>query len=162
MKQLKADIEEIKDAISDIKVDLNIHIKRTNLLEKTLAPIRRAFDAIVMLICIISIVAAISGIANARIAENKKIDRTVKFLEEITGCPINIHSGYRTYSENKRVGGAKHSFHLNDMARDISSPCASLDELEALASPLVTTIKYPRHLHIDTRKDKININGKYK
>tara|TARA_R100000544_G_scaffold22856_1_gene11429 strand:- start:529 stop:882 length:354 start_codon:yes stop_codon:yes gene_type:complete len=36
------------------------------------------------------------------------------------GKPININSGYRTISRNKKIGGVKDSSHLKGLAVDIS------------------------------------------
>jgi hypothetical protein len=36
------------------------------------------------------------------------------------GVPFVINSGYRTRAHNRKVGGSKHSSHMNGMAADIS------------------------------------------
>jgi len=41
MEELKKDIKQIKEDVSDIKVDLRYHIKRTDLLEKEVAPVSK-------------------------------------------------------------------------------------------------------------------------
>jgi len=48
---------------------------------------------------------------------------TVLLLEKIRayyGKPVTIHSGYRTPSYNKKVGGAKNSQHLKGTAADFT------------------------------------------
>lgn len=93
------------------------------------------------------------------------IDAMVIKLEKKSGCNLLVTSGYRSPKENKRVGGAKNSYHLKDQARDIvpvNSKCISVKKLGNLACKYVSTILYKRHVHIDARKNKICIKGTYK
>ena len=71
--------------------------------------------------------------------------------------PLNLLSGYRTYKTNKKVGGAKHSQHMNGKAVDLSPSNTSLVILKrmqkhALNSKIggVGLYKRKRFLHIDT------------
>lgn len=43
----------------------------------------------------------------------------IQVLRDYLGVPIRIHSGYRTVSHNKDVGGAPASKHMRAMATDI-------------------------------------------
>jgi len=85
----------------------------------------------------------------------KKLDN----LRERFGLPIEISSGYRTEEDNKRVGGAKNSYHLKGMAVDIPITEYSPDELYTLIKLCFDIefngiILYPFHLHLDIREDK--------
>lgn len=43
----------------------------------------------------------------------------LQVLRDYLGKPITINSGYRTPSHNKRIKGAKNSYHVKAMAADI-------------------------------------------
>ena len=90
----------------------------------------------------------------------------IKFQIELeTGCKMKVTSGYRTPAHNKRVGGVPGSYHLKDRARDIvpvNRKCISLKKLAKIACKYGTVLKYNNHVHIDNRKKKICIKGKYK
>ena len=87
-----------------------------------------------------------------------EIDKSVAKLSEITGCDMIITSGFRSKKDNDRVGGAKHSFHLTDRARDLvpkDRSCISIKELGKIACGFTSTLIYKKHLHIDNRKKKL-------
>jgi len=67
-------------------------------------------------------------------------------------------SGYRTHKHNKRVGGARNSYHLYNRARDIVPTNKYMRKkiITAIAahSPL-SLIIYDTHLHIDDRDIKV-------
>jgi zinc D-Ala-D-Ala carboxypeptidase len=70
--------------------------------------------------------------------------------------PIIITSGYRSPAENKAVGGAYLSRHVQGIAFDIRCPDISLDALyqEAIAWVLFGAIGISYHgnfVHVDTR-----------
>ncbi len=93
------------------------------------------------------------------------IDITLRLIEMETGCKMKVTSGYRTKAHNRRVGGAKKSYHLKDMARDIipvRSGCISLKKLAKIACKYTTTISYYNHVHIDSRKQRKCFRGRYK
>ena len=93
------------------------------------------------------------------------IDITLRIIEMETGCKMKVTSGHRTKAHNKRVGGAKHSYHLKDMARDIvpvKRGCISLKKLAKIACKYTTTISYHNHVHIDSRKQRKCFRGMYK
>lgn len=90
------------------------------------------------------------------------IDKSVKRLEKITGCKLIITSGFRTKKKNRQVGGAKHSYHLTDRARDLvpkSLKCISIKKLGEVACKLnLGVLVYKKsniHVHIDNRKTPI-------
>jgi len=85
----------------------------------------------------------------------KKLEK----LREAFGKVIKISSGYRTEEDNKRVGGAKNSYHLKGMAVDIPITEYSASELYSLIKLCFDIefngiILYPMHLHLDIREDK--------
>lgn len=93
------------------------------------------------------------------------IDITLRIIEMETGCKMKITSGYRSRKHNKRVGGAKNSYHLTNRARDIipvKRGCISLKKLAKIACKYATTISYHNHVHIDSRKRKKCFRGRYK
>lgn len=76
------------------------------------------------------------------------------------GLPITILSGYRTPAHNRRVGGARHSQHVQGRALDLLPPDSmSVSEfyyrILAVADEYESKIKgvglYPTFVHIDTR-----------
>lgn len=79
--------------------------------------------------------------------------------------PIKVISAYRTYTHNLRVGGAKHSQHLQGRALDLVPPNGySVDEfydiIKGLSeSTLIRGIgKYETFVHVDIRPmDKLVI-----
>ena len=93
------------------------------------------------------------------------IDKILQKIEKETGCEMIVTSGYRTKAHNKKVGGSKNSYHLTDRARDIvpkNKECISIKQLGEIACKMTSTMVYSRHVHIDSRKKKICITGKYK
>lgn len=71
-------------------------------------------------------------------------------------CKIHITSGFRNREHNKKVGGAKRSYHLFDRARDfktIPRSCRLKIIQNALRTGL-TVILYKTHLHIDDRNNQ--------
>lgn len=79
---------------------------------------------------------------------------------------MRVTSGNRTPEHNKKVGGVKNSYHLkHNRALDIQPmdwDCIGISQLAEYACLFATTIKYPRHVHIDNRKKHFCIKGKYK
>ncbi len=73
-------------------------------------------------------------------------------LRELTGAPIYISSGFRSFQTNKAVGGVANSAHLHGTGADIHSDKYSPGELKALILqyklPHDELITYPTHLHV--------------
>lgn len=72
--------------------------------------------------------------------------------------PVIINSGYRTPEHNKKVGGAKYSYHMRGMAADIRvngmSPKEVAKVLDSLIPDECGIIVYNHWVHFDTRKKK--------
>lgn len=72
--------------------------------------------------------------------------------------PIVITSGYRTISHNKKVGGAKYSYHTRGMAADIRVNGVTPKELAKVLNSIVPNsggiIVYDNWVHFDTRNEK--------
>ena len=66
--------------------------------------------------------------------EKKNLDKLVTNLldplREAWGAPIGVNSGYRCYTLNQMVGGAKKSQHLSGKAADIRPIGRSFDEFK--------------------------------
>lgn len=95
-------------------------------------------------------------------------NRLIAWLEYIrqllNNTPIYINSGYRTPAYNKKIGGAKNSYHMKGQAADIRSkdfkPLEVACAARALEIPGI--ILYDTFVHVDTRPTRfwgINKNG---
>ena len=165
-KQEKMDdnIHEIKECQIRMEVDLEHHIKRTDILETMVKPVYNITTTVKTLLKGLAAVGLILGVIVSynkafgypydRHAKQLSIPTIVKKIERDSGCLLNIHSYIRTPKENAKVGGAKRSYHLYGRAIDVSSNCVSLKQLAKIASKYSTVILYGTHLHIDNRKDK--------
>lgn len=82
--------------------------------------------------------------------------------------PFRINSGYRCLAHNKKVGGAKNSYHLKGLAVDSRSTFNSLENLFTLASAFSEInglgIYESGIVHIDLREGKrifwVKLEGK--
>jgi len=63
----------------------------------------------------------------------KKLLICLERLRELVGGSLNVTSGYRCPGHNADVGGMPNSYHLKDMAADLSSPGYPLEKLAKLA-----------------------------
>jgi len=95
-------------------------------------------------------------------------------LRDRVGRPIIITSGYRTPKHNKKIKGAKKSYHLKGMAADIIVPAIKDDPKDpvypyiynrrhiaelALEAGFSTAILYKTkcHVHLDVREKGLGI-----
>ena len=82
----------------------------------------------------------------------------LNILRETIKKPVTVTSGYRTPEHNKKVGGAKYSFHMRGMAADIivkgMTPKDVAKELDKLAPNSCGIIVYKSWVHFDTRNSK--------
>lgn len=81
------------------------------------------------------------------------------------GAPITINSAYRTESYNKKVGGAKSSYHMKGQAFDIVVSGHTPLEVARFAQSIGITgiIQYNTFVHVDSRPTRYwarNDNGK--
>lgn len=86
-------------------------------------------------------------------------------IRECFGTPVTINSAYRTESYNKKVGGAKSSYHMKGQAFDIVVKGKTPLEVARFAQTLGITgiIQYNTFVHVDSRQTKYwarNDNGK--
>lgn len=90
----------------------------------------------------------------------KKLDSKIIQLSDLSNCTLTITSGKRSKERNFRVGGARNSYHLKDLARDIitDKDCKySYLQLGYMAKLLFPgVIVYRSHLHLDMRANKFH------
>lgn len=116
--------------------------------------------------------------ANFKVSEFKSNDGADEILIDIAfvknylqkirdhfNVPININSGYRTVSHNKRVGGTKNSYHMKGQAFDIAVKGKSPEEVAKYAYQIGVhgIVQYNTFVHVDSRSNTYyarNDNGK--
>lgn len=89
------------------------------------------------------------------------ICKRAEVLREVVG-PLFVTSGYRTAAWNKRVGGAKGSFHMTASALDLTSRLVSAKELHKVYTVLIKEGRVPdgglglyeNWIHIDIGKPR--------
>tara|TARA_R100001594_G_scaffold28949_1_gene54367 strand:- start:4437 stop:4814 length:378 start_codon:yes stop_codon:yes gene_type:complete len=92
----------------------------------------------------------------------KALAVNLQVLRETVGRPVNIISGYRNPSYNKRIGGAKRSYHMKAMAADIRVKGMTPAEVKAAIEGLISDGKmeqgglglYKSFVHYDNRGRK--------
>lgn len=82
----------------------------------------------------------------------------LQLIRNIKNQPIEVNSGYRTTSWNKKQGGASNSYHLYGRAFDIS--CGDPKELCTIANSINIKgiILYNSFIHIDSRESEYHDN----
>lgn len=79
------------------------------------------------------------------------------------GKAVTINSAFRTFSHNKKVGGATYSQHLYGTAADIKvsgvTASAVADYVETLMPSTGGIGRYSTFTHVDVRKVKSRWNG---
>ena len=79
------------------------------------------------------------------------------------GKAVTINSAFRTFSHNKKVGGATYSQHLYGTAADIKvsgvAPSVVADFAETLMPSTGGIGRYSTFTHVDVRKVKSRWNG---
>lgn len=144
MKDLDKSILQIKETLIKIEGDLKYHIKRTDLLETFMK------NQIKFLLGVLII---IMGAIVGKSAYGAEIADSLVNIQKEVACPIIITSGLRSIKHNKKVGGAKNSYHLKNRARDIVAPCLTTQELAKICKKHVNgVIVYKKHVHIDNRE----------
>src|SRR5690606_2367690 len=85
--------------------------------------------------------------------------KNLQVLRDHIGEPIHVNSGYRSPDHNKKIGGAKSSFHMKAMAADITVKSKTPKQLAAIIEKLIAEKKmkqgglgiYPGFIHYDVR-----------
>jgi uncharacterized protein YcbK (DUF882 family) len=76
-------------------------------------------------------------------------------LRNQVGKPVYITSGYRTPARNKKVDGAKYSYHMRGMAADIRIEGMTAKEIANKLNKIIPfgcgIIVYASWVHVDTR-----------
>lgn len=88
-------------------------------------------------------------------------------IREAAGVPLHITSAYRTSSHNKKIGGAKNSYHVKGMAVDIVARGLSASKLHNIILSLIKEGKiqdgglgiYANWVHYDHRGFKARWRG---
>lgn len=77
-------------------------------------------------------------------------------IRDYFGAPITINSAYRTESYNKKVGGAKNSYHMKGQAFDIVVKGHTPLEVAKYAQTIGINgiIQYNGFVHVDSREKK--------
>lgn len=82
----------------------------------------------------------------------------LEMLRQTINKPIIITSGYRTPEHNKKVGGAKYSYHMRGCAADIRvngmTPKDVAKELNKIVPNNCGIIVYDNWIHFDVRAKK--------
>lgn len=92
----------------------------------------------------------------------KKLANELQKLRDLLGLPIKINSGYRTPSYNRKIGGAKNSFHVQAKAADIVVADIEPKKLHAMIEKWIEQGKlnfkgvglYNTFVHVDVRDRK--------
>lgn len=87
-----------------------------------------------------------------------KLVKALQQIREHFGAPCSITSAYRTSDYNKKVGGAKNSYHVQGMAADITVTGVSNKELAKYAATFLQGVGFYNYkggfVHVDTRTKK--------
>jgi len=66
----------------------------------------------------------------------RELAKNLQALRDYLNAPITVTSGYRSPEHNKRIGGAKNSFHVKGMAADVKvkghSPAEVIEAIKEL------------------------------
>lgn len=114
--------------------------------------------AVIMLVFVTCIGLATGTTAHAKIAGNNGVGRRVaSLLNQISAHfhrPVVIISGCRSLAHNRRIGGARESYHLRCQAADFRVPGVGLGKVYRYAASLpgrggVGTYCHESFMHID-------------
>ena len=82
----------------------------------------------------------------------------LEIIRKKLNAPVIINSGYRTPEWNKKVGGAKCSYHMKGMAADIVVKGHTPKEVAKIANEIMKdyggVIRYSNFVHVDVRENK--------
>lgn len=89
---------------------------------------------------------------------NELLLQSLQELRDLVGVPIEIFSGYRCESHNKKVGGSKKSQHIVGNAADIYIPGYTIDQMidvvkkiEAFKNGGIGRYPGKKFIHVDVR-----------
>lgn len=89
---------------------------------------------------------------------DSRLVEILQMIREHFKKPVIINSAYRTPSWNKRVNGAKYSYHQVGMAADIQIKDISTKDIAKVASDLLMdeggVIRYTNFVHVDVRSKR--------
>lgn len=88
-----------------------------------------------------------------------KLAEALQVIRDHIKVPIHINSAYRTLEHNKKINGAKNSYHLKAMAADITVKTISPEKMMITVNELINQNKipqgglflYPGFIHYDIR-----------
>ena len=95
----------------------------------------------------------------ALLSNLQELAENLQVLRDELDAPIKIRSGFRTISHNKKIGGAKNSYHIRAMAADIVCPGFSTSQIFTIILELIKIGKmkagglhcYTTWVHYDVR-----------
>ena len=98
-------------------------------------------------------------VPSALLSNLLELAQNLQVLRDFLGVPITINSGFRTISHNKKIGGAKNSYHLRALAADIVVKGYILDQVFTIILELIKAGKmkagglhcYSKWVHYDVR-----------
>lgn len=94
---------------------------------------------------------------------SKELVDVLQKIRSHFGKPVNINSGFRTASYNKKIGGATYSQHLYGTAADIVVTGVEPKKVAAYVETLMPNSGgigiYPTFTHVDVREKKSRWNG---
>ena len=98
-------------------------------------------------------------VPSALLSNLKVLAENLQVLRDELGAPLTIRSGYRSISHNRKIGGAKNSYHLRAMAADFVCPGFSTSHIFTKILELIKCGKmkagglhcYETWVHYDTR-----------
>lgn len=95
---------------------------------------------------------------NDTILVSGKLVKALQKIREHFNAPVSITSAYRTAEYNKKVGGAKNSYHVQGMAADITVTGISNREVAKFAASFLLGVGLYNYtggfVHVDTRTSK--------
>lgn len=95
---------------------------------------------------------------NDTVIVSGKLIKALQQIREQFNSPVSITSAYRTPDYNKKVGGAKSSYHVKGMAADITVTGVSTREVAKYAASFLLGVGFYNYtdgfVHIDVRPTK--------